>query len=145
MKRVSLLHHQKGETVMQIAVVIQKNNCYNQSGYLVLGSIGNKSYWVRGTTQSWIDRSQQLIAYRGKVKEIIEDKFRQLTGTTSELGNIERGADLEKWWLLTVWIKREVPMKHLVLCCAKLLQSCPTLCDPMDCSRQAPLSVGFSR
>ena len=26
-----------------------KNNCYNQSGYLVLGSIGNKSYWVRET------------------------------------------------------------------------------------------------
>ena len=26
---------------------------------------------------------------------------------------------------------------------AKLLQSCPTLCDPMNC--QAPLSMGFSR
>ena len=24
-------------------------------------------------------------------------------------------------------------------------QSCPTLCDPMDCSRQAPLSMGFFR
>ena len=28
---------------------------------------------------------------------------------------------------------------------AKSLQSCSTLCDPMDCSRQAPLSMGFSR
>ena len=28
--------------------------------------------------------------------------------------------------------------------CAKSLQSCPTLCDPMDCS-QPPLSMGFSR
>ena len=28
---------------------------------------------------------------------------------------------------------------------AKLLQSCLTLCDPMDCSCQAPLSMGFSR
>ena len=27
---------------------------------------------------------------------------------------------------------------------AKLLQSCPTLCDPMDCSLQAPLSMEFS-
>ena len=27
---------------------------------------------------------------------------------------------------------------------AKLLQLCPTLCDPMDCSPQAPLSMGFS-
>ena len=28
---------------------------------------------------------------------------------------------------------------------AKSLQSCLTLCDPMDCTCQAPLSVGFSR
>ena len=28
---------------------------------------------------------------------------------------------------------------------AKLLQSCPTLCDPMDGVHQAPLSMGFSR
>ena len=31
-------------------------------------------------------------------------------------------------------------------CCAKLLQSCPTLCYPMDhIACQAPLSMGFSR
>ena len=28
---------------------------------------------------------------------------------------------------------------------AKLLQSCPTLCDPIDGSHQAPPSLGFSR
>ena len=28
---------------------------------------------------------------------------------------------------------------------ATLLQSCPTLCDPIDGSPQAPLSLGFSR
>ena len=28
---------------------------------------------------------------------------------------------------------------------AKLLQSCPTLCDPIDAARQAPVSLGFSR
>ena len=27
----------------------------------------------------------------------------------------------------------------------KLLQPCPTLCDPMDCSPEAPLAMGFSR
>ena len=33
-----------------------------------------------------------------------------------------------------------------MLCvCAKLLQSRPTPFDPMDCSCQAPLSMGFSR
>ena len=30
--------------------------------------------------------------------------------------------------------------------CAKLLQLCPTLCDPMDCiASQDPLSIGFSK
>ena len=28
---------------------------------------------------------------------------------------------------------------------AKSLQSCSTLCDPMDSSHQAPLSLGFSK
>ena len=28
---------------------------------------------------------------------------------------------------------------------AKSLRPCPTLCDPMDCSRQASLSMAFSR
>ena len=28
---------------------------------------------------------------------------------------------------------------------AKLLQSCPTLCDPIDGSQPAPPSLGFSR
>ena len=33
----------------------------------------------------------------------------------------------------------------LVPVCAKLLQSCPTLCDPVDLAHQAPLSLGFFR
>ena len=27
----------------------------------------------------------------------------------------------------------------------EVTQSCPTLCNPMDCSHQAPLSMGLSR
>ena len=34
-------------------------------------------------------------------------------------------------------------MKAIACVHAKLLQSCPTLCDPMGCSSQAPLSVGI--
>ena len=29
--------------------------------------------------------------------------------------------------------------------CVLVTQSCLTLCNPMNCSRQAPLSIGFSR
>ena len=37
--------------------------------------------------------------------------------------------------------------KHgkIYVCCAKLLQSCPTLCDSMDCGPPGSLSVAFSR
>ena len=35
--------------------------------------------------------------------------------------------------------------RKCVLCCAKLLQSCLTLCDPMVCDCQTPLSMRFSR
>ena len=34
------------------------------------------------------------------------------------------------------------PQRECV-CCALLLQFCPTLCDPVDCMK--PLSIGFSR
>ena len=33
----------------------------------------------------------------------------------------------------------------VVACYTKSLQLCPTLCDPMDSSPQAPLSTGFAR
>ena len=37
-------------------------------------------------------------------------------------------------------------LKYLtMLCYVKSLQSCPTLCDPIDGSHQAPPSLGFSR
>ena len=35
--------------------------------------------------------------------------------------------------------------KYAMLCYAKSLQLCPTLCDPIDGSHQAPLSLGLSR
>ena len=31
------------------------------------------------------------------------------------------------------------------MCTCSVTQSCLTLCDPMDCTCQAPLSMGFSR
>ena len=43
-------------------------------------------------------------------------------------------------WL---WVLRSSP-KHTAAT-AKSLQSCPTLCDPIDSSHQAPPSLGFSR
>ena len=43
------------------------------------------------------------------------------------------------------WVKTENAFLNLMLCYAKSLQSCLTLCDPIDGSHQAPLSLGFSR
>ena len=46
---------------------------------------------------------------------------------------------------LEVFKQRSNGMLIFVLSYAKSLQSCPTLCDPIDGSHQAPLSLGFSR
>ena len=38
--------------------------------------------------------------------------------------------------IYTAFIKTKYKNGYLILCYAKLLQSCLTLCDPMDCSPQ---------
>ena len=56
------------------------------------------------------------------------------------------------------WVKNTSPNKYIYVlfiqicslwlaaaAAAKSLQSCPTLCDPVDAAHQAPLSLGFSR
>ena len=50
----------------------------------------------------------------------------------------------EKDWLSTLFL---VGCKVLScsLAAAESLQSCPTLCNPLDAAHQAPLSLGFSR
>ena len=54
-----------------------------------------------------------------------------------------------------LWMITHIPACHLwhwlllrlsvILQCAKLPQSCPTLCNLMDCSPSGSLSMGFSR
>ena len=39
----------------------------------------------------------------------------------------------------------QLPINVCVCVCMLVCQSCPTLCNPMDCSHQAPLSMAFSR
>ena len=47
-------------------------------------------------------------------------------------------------------IERRILEEYLCVCvcvyvCVCVLKLCPTLCDPMDCSHQAPLYMGYSR
>ena len=42
---------------------------------------------------------------------------------------------------IPTYSKKPAPTTVLVL----VTESCPTLCDPMDCIRQAPQTIGFSR
>ena len=55
----------------------------------------------------------------------------------------------EKGTLVHCWCERKLvqPLWKIVRACsrAQSLQSCLTLCDRMNCSHQAPLSMGFSR
>ena len=49
---------------------------------------------------------------------------------------------LDLWCTKTEWEHRCV---LLSCCCCSVTESCPSLSDPMDCSHQAPLSIGFPR
>ena len=50
------------------------------------------------------------------------------------------------WWTLQNWLMAVKTLCSLCYVCLGLVtQSCLTLCDPLDCSHQAPLSMGFPR
>ena len=61
----------------------------------------------------------------------------------------------QEHWVSCGWVTRDGAGKaknvgcfsnrKYSVCYAKSLQSCPTLCDPIDGSHQAPPSLGFSR
>ena len=46
-------------------------------------------------------------------------------------------------WVGLVFSKR--PISHNTRVVVLVAHSCTTLCDPMDCTPQAPVSMGFSR
>ena len=57
---------------------------------------------------------------------------------------MDRGA----WWAIVHGVAKEsdtTEKQTHTAAAAKSLQSCPTLCDPIDGSHQAPPSLGFSR
>ena len=62
----------------------------------------------------------------------------------------EDGVFSERCWETGFHLDKNKVISHTcvpVFSCvgAQLLQSCRTVCDPVDCSPQAPLSMGFSR
>ena len=61
------------------------------------------------------------------------------------MGNTEVADSREGTRKQHVLSPRQEAMGQWLCVCAKSLQLCPTLCNPMDCSRQGPLSMGFSR
>ena len=65
-----------------------------------------------------------------------ESVLHQSVGVSASASSIEysRLISFRMDWFRTGWSAA-----------AKSLQSCPTLCDPIDSSHQAPLSLGFSR
>ena len=48
-------------------------------------------------------------------------------------------------WMLTCCVPKQSPGSTCVCCCCSVAQLCLTLCKPMDCSPQDPLSMGFPR
>ena len=57
---------------------------------------------------------------------------------------LENPTDRGAWWATTHGVAKSWARLSDVCVCL-VAQSCLALCDPMDCSPQAPLSIGFSR
>ena len=79
-------------------------------------------------------------------KKNVNQEFYIRQNYTSEnqdkLRHIQINKNLEK---CTSCVLKKKKGKKCVHVCARSLQSCPTLCDPMDyIAHQAPLSLGFS-
>ena len=60
---------------------------------------------------------------------------------------VENPVDRRGWWATVQGVEKSWTQlsNWTTAAAAKSLQSCPTLCDPIDGSHQAPLSLGFSR
>ena len=67
----------------------------------------------------------------------MRDHAKRIVEATWTSGYLNALSIVSNWVSLTV----SVYMKFVY----EVAQSCPTLCDPIDCSLQAPLSMGFSR
>ena len=59
---------------------------------------------------------------------------------------IYNSQDMETAWMpIGGWMDKEKEVYMQWNTCCLVTKSCPTFCNPMDCTCQAPLSMGFSR
>ena len=103
-------------------IILSLNYPIIQLVFIVLLSPRSIQEWVRQIPTSWSLESS------GEADSVRDMPF--LCDHFCHVG-------LQCWLLLLTSMHACMP--------AKLLQSCLTLCDPMDCSPQALLSMGFSR
>ena len=90
-------------------------------------------YWSFGFSFSPSDEYSGLISFRMDCLDIliVQGTLKSLSSTTVQKHQLF-GAQLSLW------------SKPHNAAAAKLSQLCPTLCDPIDGTHQAPLSLGFS-
>ena len=85
---------------------------------------------------SWVISMNGMVRLYGRcVFNLLRNTLWELTPPLIHLGS-------DKEPLISLGLTQG---KILILLSLSFAQLCPTLCDPMDCSPQAPLSMGFSR
>ena len=61
--------------------------------------------------------------------------------SVGKLGLVSITRNCSRYW----WVRNFSHWLICPLCCCLVAKSCLTLCDPLDCSLQVPLSMEFSR
>ena len=85
-----------------------------------------KWYWAQGWEDSSIPTNQTIYYINWRIKIVWSST----------------GAEKALYKIYYASVIRPLDKARVLRLAA---QSCPTLCDPRDCSHQAPLAVGFSR
>ena len=68
----------------------------------------------------------------------ISENVEKVGPSNNVSGNVKWYNHFGKVWQFLKWLNMELPYDQLHIytgyCCCSVTQSCPTLCDPMDCS-----------
>ena len=97
-------------------------------GYVSAGTVYNSTYTASNQENSWDSGSSLKVRFRVWK----ENSFgaRLPSSGTWKLCNIRQGSG---WYSCLSGVLRE-GLRRKVPCCCSVSQSCPALCDPMDCS-----------
>ena len=142
------LHKYQGSGEKKPHVEIS-NSQGNREGTRQKGSQeSNQSLFLTLKETGWSQTLDLPVKYHpplGKLTQVMELQGDLITFAFPDKKRLDRGVSTDVMWLFLMFLLLGRNKEGYVCMRAKSLQWCPILCEPIDCSHQAPLSKGLSR